>query len=164
MQIKSPKMRQEAIKKLLNKERISDQKQLVQLLQEQHGIETNQAVVSRDLRHLGVIKKSFNDQLIYELPTSNVNIEMLKLAIITIEYNETTIVIKTHSGMASFVGDCLDQCLELEILGCIAGENVVFITPRSIKNIHVTYEAICQNMHFKGNAEARNLKLRNNNE
>jgi transcriptional regulator of arginine metabolism len=140
--------RQEAIRDLLGKELISDQKDIVRLLYERYGIETNQAVVSRDLRRLGVTKKEVGGELAYELPLTDVRAEILRLAIVDIEHNEVMIVINTHPGLADFVGDSIDQA-DLDILGCLSGENVVFITPRSVKKITDTYKAVCAALHFK---------------
>lgn len=141
--------RQEAIKELVKKMTISDQKQLVDLLKEHYEIETNQTVVSRDLRKLGVIKKIVGGSLSYEMPEIDVSAEILKLALVDINRNESMIVIKTHPGLADFVGDCVDEHNDLEVLGCLAGENVVFVTPLSIKNIQRTYEKLCEKFHFK---------------
>lgn len=145
----SPEARQKAIKELVRKISISDQMQLVDLLKEHYEIEANQAVVSRDLRKLGVVKKSVNGILSYELPDIDVSAEILKLALLDISYNESVIVIKTHPALADFVGDCVDQYSDLDVLGCLAGENVVFVAPKSIKHIHKTYEKICEKFHFK---------------
>lgn len=144
-----PIARQRAIKELVKKMAISDQKQLVALLSEHYGIETNQAVVSRDLRKLGVIKKLIKGASLYEVPEVDVETEILRLALVDIVHNESMIVIKTHPGLADFVGDCLDQYNDLEVLGCLAGENVVFVTPVSIKTIRKTFAAICEKFHFK---------------
>jgi len=141
--------RQEAIKELVNKKAISDQKQLVELLMEDYGIETNQTVVSRDLRKLGVVKKMVNAVLVYEMPNIDIKTEILRLALVDISHNESMIVIKTHPGLAAFVGDCVDQHPDLELLGSLAGENVVFVAPKSIKNIHNTFKALCEKFHFK---------------
>jgi len=148
-----PLGRQAAIKELVQKIAISDQKQLVELLQAHYGLVTNQAVVSRDLRKLGVVKKMFNGELVYEMPTVEVTTEILKLALMDISHNESLIVIKTHPGLAAFVGDCLDQHPDLEILGCLAGENVVFVCPKSIQHISQTCEVICEKFHFKKSKE-----------
>lgn len=137
--------RQEAIQKLIQRKQISDQKELVAELLKQFGIVTNQAAVSRDLRQLGVTKRA----LVYELPEIDVKTEILKLAIQNITHNETTIVITTHPGLADFVGDCLDNCSDLPILGCLSGENTVFVTPRSIKEIELSYSAVCESLYFK---------------
>lgn len=144
-------LRREALKKLLNETLVSDQKTLVDLLKEKFNITTNQAVLSRDLRKLGVIKKEINQKLFYTLPSFDVVDELLRLAIVDIQYNEVMIVIKTYPGLADFVGDYVDQEPDLPILGCLAGENVVFIACQSIKNIHKTYEIICKYLNFKLN-------------
>ena len=141
--------RQKAIKELVKRFAISDQKQLIELLFEHYKIETNQAVVSRDLRKLSVIKKIINGVLTYEIPSVDITTEILRLALIEINHNESMIVIKTHPGLADFVGDCVDQHTDLEVLGCLAGENVVFITPKSVKNINKIYKTICEKFHFK---------------
>ncbi|WP_158383085.1 hypothetical protein [Candidatus Protochlamydia sp. R18] len=149
---KNQPARLEAIKKLLRETLISDQKTLVSLLKTQFDIETNQPVLSRDLRRLGVSKKEINQEMFYALPDLDIRIELIKQAVIEIKYNEALIVIKTHPGLAAFIGDYIDQETQLDILGCLAGENVVFITCHSIKSIQKTYEMICQKLHFKKNA------------
>lgn len=147
--MKDAEGRQKAIQELVKRIAISDQMQLVELLKEQYGIEANQAVVSRDLRKLGVVKKMVAGVICYEMPDVDVTAEILRLALVDIQYNEAMIVIKTHPGLAAFVGDCVDQYQDLEVMGCLAGENVLFITPKSIKHIHKTYEKICEKFHFK---------------
>lgn len=141
--------RQEAIKELLKKEKICDQKQLVHLLKEKFGIETNQVAVSRDFKLLGVLRKTVGKGFVYELPDIDVRGEILRLAIVDITHNETMIVITTQPGLADFVGDCLDEHSDLAILGCLSGENVVFVVPRSITEIEESYKKICEKMYFK---------------
>jgi transcriptional regulator of arginine metabolism len=141
--------RQKAIVELVKKFAISDQKQLVDLLVQHYGIETNQAVISRDLRKLSVVKKMRGGELVYDLPESDIKSEILRLALVGISHNESMIVIKTQSGMADFVGDWVDQHQDLEVLGCLAGENVVFVAPKSIKNIKHTFQIICEKFKFR---------------
>ena len=146
---KNLETRLEAIKQLLSEEAVTDQRLLVDLLKDKFKITTNQSVLSRDLRRLGVLKKEINNKLCYIIPTLDVNVELLKLAILDIKYNETTIVIKTFPGLADFVGDNIDQQEDMDILGCLAGENVVFIACKSIKSIQEIYHLICKKLHFK---------------
>lgn len=141
--------RQKAIKDLVSRMAISDQKQLVELLKAHHNIEANQAVVSRDLRKLGIVKKEIKGSLRYELPILDVTAEILRLALVDISYNEAMIVITTHPGLADFVGDCVDSHSDLEILGCLSGENVVFVSPKSTRKIKQTYEKLCEKLFFK---------------
>lgn len=142
-------MRRKAIKELVSKEPINDQMQLVEKLLSQYKIETNQAVVSRDLRHMGIVKKQVKGSLIYELPDRDIDTEILRLSLEDIQYNESMIVIKTHPGLAPFVGDSIDHAASIDILGCIAGENVVFVAPKSVKNLHALYRDLCNHFHFK---------------
>lgn len=150
---KDTEYRQSAIKELIAKNAITDQKQLVQLLRDHYKIDANQAVISRDLRKLGIVKKTINNILCYEVPELDVKTEILRLALVDITHNESTIVITTHPALADFVGDCVDQYDDLEVLGCLAGENVVFVAPKSTKNIQQVYEKICQRFHFKKKKE-----------
>lgn len=140
-----PTARQEAIKELISTFTVSDQEALVKLLAKHHDIHTNQAAVSRDLKALGIIKTNEG----YEVPTLDVTAEILKLALVDVVYNESIIVIKTYPALADFVGDYIDQQDDLDILGCLAGENVVFVTPFSTKQIKQTYAALCKKLHFK---------------
>lgn len=141
--------RQQALKELIAERSVSDQNQIVNLLKEKYGIETNQAVVSRDLRKLGVIKKIINGVMVYEMSEIDVQTEIFKLALVDIEHNEAMIVIKTHPGLAAFVGDYLDQSNDLNILGCLAGENVVFIVPKTISELANTFDVICKKFQIK---------------
>lgn len=145
----SAQKRKNAIVDLLKKVAVSDQNQLVELLKKYHGIETNQVTVSRDLRKLGVVKQFTNDTLIYNLPQTDIETEILRLALIDVSYNEVMIVIKTYPGLAAFVGDYIDQNQDLEVLGSLAGENTVFVVPKSIKKIKNIYDTLCENLNFK---------------
>lgn len=141
--------RQDAIKEIVSKELISDQTQLVERLMSIYGIDTNQVTVSRDIGKLGIVKKKIRGKTCYELPSIDVRTQILNLALISVECNETMIVIKTHPGLAAFVGDCLDEHTDLNILGCLAGENVVFVVPKSVKTIEQIRLSICEKFSFK---------------
>lgn len=140
--------RQDAIKELLKSKQVSDQKSLVELLSRQFGMDTNQTVISRDLRKLGVIKKQVNGVFSYQLPTIDIDQELLKLAVVHIQHNEVMVVIHTRPGLAAYVGDYLDNCQELDVMGCLAGENVVFVSPTSVSDIKNLYRAICSAVYF----------------
>jgi transcriptional regulator of arginine metabolism len=141
--------RKEAIQELIKELPIENQETIVELLKEKYGITTNQSIVSRDLRELNVTKRKFKDALIYELQELNVHKEILRLGVVDVLHNETMIVIKTLPGLAAFVGDYLDAFEGIDLLATLAGENIVFVTPLSIKNIDKVFEAICKIVHFK---------------
>ncbi len=146
---KSAKKRQEAIKELLSEVLVSDHHKMIELLNLNYGIVATQPVVSRDLRMLGAIKKEINKEFFYALPNYDATNELLKLAILDIQYNESMIVVKTRQGLAAFVGDYVDQNINFSILGCLAGENVVFISCKSNVNIKENYEILCKKLNFR---------------
>jgi len=141
--------RQEAIKELIKHYPVENQDMLVDLLKQHYAIETNQSVVSRDLRELGVTKHTVQGALVYELKGVDVTKEILRLGVLDIAHNESIIVLKTLGGLAPFVGDFLDQHHNTGILATLAGENVVFVTPHSTKQIQQVFETVCQLVHFK---------------
>lgn len=61
--------------------------------------------------------------------------ELLKLAILDINHNESTIVIKTQPELALFIKECVDAHCGRTIIGCQADNNTVTITPKSEKKI-----------------------------
>lgn len=133
--------RQQAIKSLIGARKIADQQSLLELLDKEYNIQTSQAVVSRDLRSLGVVKKTVNGQVMYD-NVDDPSKDLLRKAIISIAHNEALIVVTTLAGCAAFVGDYIDAHKHLGILGTLAGENVVFVTPISIRDIDQLYTSL----------------------
>lgn len=141
--------RQDAIKELIKSHTIENQQQLLDLLKETYGIESNQSIISRDLMTLGILKQPYKNKIIYELPSSDTTKEILQLGVHSIVHNETLIIIHTLKGLPAFIGDYLDQQKDLGILGTLAGENIVFVAPASVKTITKTYDNICQALFYK---------------
>lgn len=142
--------RKTAIQELIKTHAIEDQSMLLALLEKQYGINTNQAAISRDLRNLGIFKRARGESMVYELPHVDIVTEILHYAVQSAHHNESLIVIKTVAGTAAFVGDFLDEQHDLPILGTIAGENTLFVTPRSLPDIPVLFELLCQRLKIKG--------------
>lgn len=133
------KKRHRALKELISTNNIEDQETLVSLMQKKHGVTTSQSIISRDLRALGINKHHINNKMVYEPQETDASREILRFAVIDIVHNESLIVIRTLPGIAPFVADFLDMHHDNGILGTIAGENTIFITPITIKKIrHVT--------------------------
>lgn len=143
------RIRHQALEELISLYPVEDQTTLVTLLKDNYNIDTNQSIVSRDLRELGVTKKIVDNSSVYEINTVNTTYELLIRAITAIEHNESIIVVKTVPGLASFVGDVLDQKQLPELLATLAGENVVFVIPKSIVTIKKTYEILCKALYYK---------------
>ncbi len=118
-------------------------------MKERYGIQASQAAVFRDLRALGIGKRISSTQAAYELSGDDASKEILRLAIANIQHNESLIVIHTLPGLAAFVADYLDLCSNTGIMGTLAGENTVFVTPELSHAINKVYKTVCQLLYFK---------------
>jgi transcriptional regulator of arginine metabolism len=107
-----------------------------------NGIIITQATLSRDLSELGAVKKRLNNgRLVYLLPKNQDNNAQLKIAkkaikdfVTDVEPVSNQVVIKTTTAAAQVIADSVDNLYIEEIIGSIAGDNVVLIiTPSEVK-------------------------------
>lgn len=129
----------EDIRNLLRTNTATTQEEIKERL-EKIGFEINQSKISRMLRKLGAIKTTNDDnQVVYSLPREPApppTSSPLKNLVIDIQYNESLIVIATVPGSASLIARLIDHHLnKLELLGTIAGDDTIFVVPKSIKEI-----------------------------
>ncbi|MBQ9610263.1 MAG: arginine repressor [Lachnospiraceae bacterium] len=128
--------RQNLIIRLINENDIETQEELLFLL-EKEGFNTTQATISRDIRELNLKKVSYDKgkkkYAVKERKDNNGLTEevsyyqTLKNCIISMDFAENIIVIKTVSGMAMAVGASVDRLNISGILGCIAGDDTLFL-------------------------------------
>lgn len=128
----------EAIISILAAKKISTQEDVAQELQKQ-GLQVKQSTISRQFKALGVYKALADGTVFYKVPSVAGNSKVGHF-IKSVQHNEALIVIKTNDGAANLVGDVIDKLDLPEILGVIAGDNTIFITTSSIKNI----EEVCR--------------------
>jgi len=136
----------EDLRRLLSEGKVTTQDDICQALEAlDHAV--NQSKVSRLLRKIGAVKsKNEQGQVVYRLPhepappTLDANIASL---IIDIVHNETTIIVNTSPGSAQLVARILDYHKKsIHILGTIAGDDAIMITPKSMKSISDSITAI----------------------
>ena len=121
-----------AIARLLSGRRFSSQEELADALA-RGGIDVAQATLSRDLRSLGVAKRSGADgSSWYELPTPAVEAfdRSRQLLDLKIFVNETRVtqnlaVVKTPPGHASAVARAIDLTGFAALMGTVAGDDTV---------------------------------------
>lgn len=129
----------DAIKNLLANGNVTTQENIRISLAKQN-IVINQSKISRLLRKIGVVKM-FNNQkeAIYALPLEPLpppQHSPLGQLMLDIVANETMIVIRTNPGSASLIARLLDHHYQaLKILGTLAGDDTLFVVPKSIKNL-----------------------------
>lgn len=137
----------EALKDLLLGREASTQESICQVL-EQKGYEVNQSKVSRLLRKIGAVKiVNAKGQTVYSLPREPAPPSMdtsIRDLILDVVSNETLVVIFTSPGSASMVARILDYIqMNTEILGTIAGDDTIFVAPKSVKDIQKLCNEIC---------------------
>jgi transcriptional regulator of arginine metabolism len=133
--------RQKLIADFIDTGNVSSQNQLKGVLKK-NGIIITQATLSRDLSELGAVKKRLNNgRLVYLLPKNQDNNAQLKIAkkaikdfVTDVESVSNQVVIKTTTAAAQVIADSVDNLYIEEIIGSIAGDNVVLIiTPSEVK-------------------------------
>ena len=126
-----------AIKQIITHEVISNQDELCQAL-EKAGFKITQATLSRDMKELGIARVHSADKVRYVLHVESEERRLAPLIgyeIESIDANETMIVIKTLPGRAQGVAEIIDSMRHPAILGTLAGDNTIFITPASVVRI-----------------------------
>lgn len=125
--------RQQKIRELVEQYRIDTQDELIRRLKES-GFSATQATMSRDIKELKLTKISDGiNGYYYVYPTSatinginKLNASLTHL-IISVNYAENIVVIKTHAGMAQAVATGIDNIKSDNILGCVAGDDTIFV-------------------------------------
>ncbi len=131
--------RQTKIKDLLNANFISNQEELLGYLDEE-GIDITQATLSRDFAELGVVRVFTERGIRYILNAEETGKQIAKLIgfeIMSIEHNESTIIIRTLAGRAQGVAHYIDRLNKKEIIGTVAGDDTVIVIPNKHQSIPV---------------------------
>ncbi|MBE2896629.1 transcriptional regulator ArgR [Pasteurellaceae bacterium HPA106] len=140
-----------AFRALLLAEKYASQSEIVEALQAQ-GFQVNQSKISRMLAKFGAVRiRNSKMQTVYCLPPelSMPNTSSpLKNLVLDIDYNNALVVVRTSPGGAQLIARLLDSIGKNEgILGTIAGDDTVFITPtldtktaQLMKNIQQLFE------------------------
>lgn len=138
-----------AFKELLMQERFGSQSEIVAALQEQGFTNINQSKVSRMLTKFGAVRtRNTRMEMVYHLPAElsvpNTS-SPLKNLVIDIDFNAYLVVIKTSPGAAQLIARLLDSVGKADgILGTIAGDDTIFVTPTSETPIKELVENIQQ--------------------
>lgn len=141
--------RQAKIIEIVENNDIETQDELLTKLTEA-GFNTTQATISRDIRDINLTKVSVaGGRQKYALGKSagresiNSYKQVLSACILSMEAAENLVVIKTVSGMAMAVGAALDNLSINGLMGCIAGDDTLFLAVRSrelVKSVITTIE------------------------
>lgn len=127
------KERQAKIKEIIASSKIDTQDELIRKLKE-NGFSATQATMSRDIKELKLTKVSDGiNGYYYVAPHSYTADKINKLnaslthLIVSVNSAMNIVVIKTLAGMAQAVATGIDNIKSEDILGCVAGDDTIFI-------------------------------------
>ena len=127
--------RQNKILELISSRHIETQEELVEQLKAA-GFDVTQATISRDIKELGLVKVAENGKQHYERERfNNTNVtmkfkDMCRHSVVTVECSANLVVIRTLSGSANIVAIMVDRLNYGGVLGCVAGDDTVFVACR----------------------------------
>lgn len=136
--------RQFSIKQIITEQEITSQEDLAQALTKA-GFDVNQATLSRDLREMGIVRLPSSSGAKYSFVTDAEDARLKALLgyeVRSIACNESMVIVKTLAGRAQGVAELIDSMRHPEILATLAGDNTIFIAPRSTTEIDSVVAAL----------------------
>ena len=123
--------RHNEIIELIKTTEIGTQEELLAQLKSK-GYDVTQATISRDIRELRLTKVNSNGRqkytvLVNDEEFSDKYVRVLKEGFVSMVSSGNLIVLKTITGMAMAVATAIDALEIKEIIGCIAGDDTIFI-------------------------------------
>lgn len=129
--------RQFIIKEIIQDHSVANQEELVTVLKKR-GIVVTQATLSRDFAELGIVRIHVKGKIRYAISNQQEEASITPLVtheVVGIESNESLIVVRTLPGRAGGVASYIDSGRNKMILGTLAGDDTVLVTPVSVKKI-----------------------------
>lgn len=144
------KIRHAKIIEIIQKRDVATQEELANYLREA-GFAVTQATVSRDIKELKLskipMKNGRQKYIILKQEDSHLGdkyIRVLRDGFSSMAMAQNILVIKTVSGMAMAVAAALDAMRFPEIVGCIAGDDTIFVAVRTVEET----QALMENIHI----------------
>ena len=129
--------RQKKILEIVNRFSVETQDDLIDRLSIE-GFAVTQATISRDIRELQLTKTlTGKGTYRYVAPKKEDMAAGLKFnaalvdSIISVEYAQNLVVIKTYPGLANAVAGGIDNLSIAEVLGCVAGDDTILVATRN---------------------------------
>jgi transcriptional regulator of arginine metabolism len=136
--------RQLAIKQIVAQQPIASQEELSEALIKA-GFDVTQATLSRDMKELGIARANTPDGPRYVIHHQNDERRLqsvISYEIERIDANEVMVIIRTLPGRAPGVASFLDSLQNPDILGTLAGDDTVLVTPSSTRKIQTVLKYV----------------------
>lgn len=131
--------RQSAILDVVEHEAVRSQEQLRQHLASR-GFEVTQATLSRDIKELGLLKRSSDGAYQpagVEPASKGSSLDMLARALgeylVNVEAVQQLVVVKTGTGQAQILAVAIDRSRLAEVAGTLAGDDTILVIARDSK-------------------------------
>jgi transcriptional regulator of arginine metabolism len=110
------------------------------------GYEVSQSTVSRALHLVGAKRTTDKDGTRYEGPDGASSVAegvgvgggfgvALSVLVLKVDANESLVIVRTSPGSAPLVASMIDAKFGTKILGTLAGDDTIFVAPRSTRRI-----------------------------
>ena len=141
--------RQTRILEIIEREPIDTQEQLQQRLLEE-GITCTQATISRDIKQLHLIKEPMGQgkyRYAVSVQRNRLNVAdklrtIFRESIISIDYAQNIVVIKTMAGLANAAAAALDSMNIPYMVGSLAGDDTAMLVMRDTESARTFCEEI----------------------
>ena len=142
--------RQSRILEIIERESIDTQEQLQQRLQEM-GITCTQATISRDIKQLHLIKEPIGQgkyRYAVSVQRNRLNVAdklrtIFRESIISVDYAQNIVVIKTMGGLANAAAAALDSMSIPYMVGSLAGDDTAMLVMRDTESAR----SFCDEIH-----------------
>ena len=142
--------RQIRILEIIEREPIDTQEQLQQRLLEQ-GISCTQATISRDIKQLHLIKEPIGQgkyRYAVSIQRNKLNVAdklrtIFRESIVSVDYAQNLVVVKTMSGLANAAAAALDSMNIPYVVGTLAGDDTALLVMRDTESAR----SFCEEIH-----------------
>ena len=129
--------RQAKILEIISTRNVETQEQLLDALQKE-GFRGTQATISRDIKELRIVKELTNlGTYRYSAAANEIDSSfttrlntIFRECVVSIDYAQNIIVIRTLPGLASAAGSAIDAMNTNSIVGSLAGDDTVMVVMR----------------------------------
>ena len=128
---------------IINEYPVETQEELLCKLKE-NGFDVTQATVSRDIKELKLRKVSLGvGRRVYRPATLSADAaigsmesykNILQSSVLSVDTAGNLVVVKTVSGMAMAVGAAIDSLRIDGVVGCIAGDDTIFVAVKDVNH------------------------------
>lgn len=142
--------RQSKILEIIEREPIDTQEQLQQRLQKM-GISCTQATISRDIKQLHLIKEPMGQgryRYAVSIQRNRLNVAdklrtIFRESIVSVDYAQNIVVIKTMAGLANAAAAALDGMSIPYMVGSLAGDDTALLVMRDMESAR----GFCDEIH-----------------